>query len=411
MAERRTPNTRFLHRFRPAIPSFFSSVSSSTRRHQHQEEEHQEPLYGFSIRPSSSHYSGVGLRGAPDTVIDGGGADPVTPKSPEFRIGDRDLRLPGTRLHLPDLERTWTQGSNGPPTRPGTAGVAVPEPAVLRSRVRVRSRSEGGGEHAGSSSGDDEDDGTGTDRAQHRERRRTRRRPRREGERSGSGRSRRPERSGRSGMRSGRSRRSGRSERSGSHRSSRDDEGRSQRRARRERRRRAEGSSASSPSSSRGSRSSGRRPPPKHFLFCFPWIKSRRVRSQILRCFVSGTFLALTLSIYLSLSLTKHVTSDEFTILLILILLFVAIFFSHSLIRLGMLVLKARKRNQMVERGQISAVIDPGGYAIPREPIPVVLARDEEAAGIESDATKTGPPAYGVWRESVCIADIQCSSV
>ncbi|KAL2178430.1 uncharacterized protein P884DRAFT_127168 [Thermothelomyces heterothallicus CBS 202.75] len=297
MAERRTPNTRFLHRFRPAIPSFFSSVSSSTRRHQHQEEEHQEPLYGFSIRPSSSHYSGVGLRGAPDTVIDGGGADPVTPKSPEFRIGDRDLRLPGTRLHLPDLERTWTQGSNGPPTRPGTAGVAVPEPAVLRSRVRVRSRSEGGGEHAGSSSGDDEDDGTGTDRAQHRERRRTRRRPRREGERSGSGRSRRPERSGRSGMRSGRSRRSGRSERSGSHRSSRDDEGRSQRRARRERRRRAEGSSASSPSSSRGSRSSGRRPPPKHFLFCFPWIKSRRVRSQILRCFVSGTFLALTLSI------------------------------------------------------------------------------------------------------------------
>ncbi|KAL2178429.1 uncharacterized protein P884DRAFT_198409 [Thermothelomyces heterothallicus CBS 202.75] len=103
----------------------------------------------------------------------------------------------------------------------------------------------------------------------------------------------------------------------------------------------------------------------------------------------------------LSLSLTKHVTSDEFTILLILILLFVAIFFSHSLIRLGMLVLKARKRNQMVERGQISAVIDPGGYAIPREPIPVVLARDEEAAGIESDATKTGPPAYGVWRESV----------
>ncbi|AEO59407.1 hypothetical protein MYCTH_2307672 [Thermothelomyces thermophilus ATCC 42464] len=103
----------------------------------------------------------------------------------------------------------------------------------------------------------------------------------------------------------------------------------------------------------------------------------------------------------LSLSLTKHVTSNEFTILLILILLFVAIFFCHSLVRLGMLVLKARKRNQMVERGQISAVIAPGGYAIPREPIPVVLARDEEAAGIESEATKTGPPAYGVWRESV----------
>lgn len=43
----------------------------------------------------------------------------------------------------------------------------------------------------------------------------------------------------------------------------------------------------------------------------------------------------------------------------------------------------------------------PGGYAIPRQPIRVVLARDEEAAGIESEATKMNPPAYGLWRESV----------
>ncbi|KAJ8128658.1 hypothetical protein O1611_g4976 [Lasiodiplodia mahajangana] len=41
------------------------------------------------------------------------------------------------------------------------------------------------------------------------------------------------------------------------------------------------------------------------------------------------------------------------------------------------------------------------GYAIPRQPIRVVLARDEEAAGIESEATKLKPPAYGLWRESV----------
>lgn len=41
------------------------------------------------------------------------------------------------------------------------------------------------------------------------------------------------------------------------------------------------------------------------------------------------------------------------------------------------------------------------GYAIPVEPIRVVLARDEEAAGIESEATKLKPPAYGLWRESV----------
>lgn len=41
------------------------------------------------------------------------------------------------------------------------------------------------------------------------------------------------------------------------------------------------------------------------------------------------------------------------------------------------------------------------GYAIPRQPIRVVLARDEEAAGIESEAAKLKPPAYGLWRESV----------
>lgn len=103
----------------------------------------------------------------------------------------------------------------------------------------------------------------------------------------------------------------------------------------------------------------------------------------------------------LSLSLTQHVTSNEFTILLILIILFVTIFFCHSLIRLCMLAVKARKREQAVAQGQLPEMAGPGGYAIPREPIPVVLARDEEAAGIESEATKTGPPAYGVWRESV----------
>jgi hypothetical protein len=36
---------------------------------------------------------------------------------------------------------------------------------------------------------------------------------------------------------------------------------------------------------------------PKRFLFCFPWIQSRRIRSQILRCFVSGMFLVLMLTI------------------------------------------------------------------------------------------------------------------
>lgn len=55
------------------------------------------------------------------------------------------------------------------------------------------------------------------------------------------------------------------------------------------------------------------------------------------------------------------------------------------------------------ERPHMS-LIGPGGFANPLRPIPVALARDEEAAGIESEATKFPPPAYGLWRESVvCI--------
>lgn len=86
---------------------------------------------------------------------------------------------------------------------------------------------------------------------------------------------------------------------------------------------------------------------------------------------------------------------------MIIIILIVTIFFCHSVIRLCMMVVKSRKREQAAARGQLPEMAGPGGYAIPRQPIPVVLARDEEAAGIESEATKTGPPAYGVWRESV----------
>jgi hypothetical protein len=51
-----------------------------------------------------------------------------------------------------------------------------------------------------------------------------------------------------------------------------------------------------------------------------------------------------------------------------------------------------------------------GGYAVPRQPIRVLLARDEEAAGIESITNVAKPPAYGLWRESVVRSHaISCS--
>ncbi|KAK0744714.1 hypothetical protein B0T21DRAFT_280558 [Apiosordaria backusii] len=336
----------------------------------------------FGLRPPSSNYSGAGLRGAPPTVINNGqGNEEIeSPKSPLFRIGEQ--QLPSTRLHLPNLERTWTGGSNGPPTRPGTtarngqdndaaAGQVVeePEPAVTRGHHRSRS---------GRSNSN-----------------RSNRRHRRNG--------------------------SGRSNRSRSGEAGETREERRQRRRNREtRRRRTETDSSGSRTRSSRSGSSGSsggssrtRKPPKNFLFCFPWIKSRRIRTQILRCFVSGLFLILMLTVYLSLTLTKNITASEFTILLILIILFITIFFCHSLIKLCMLVVKSRNgtlsssSSSSTGSGSQRAVVPemmqhaPGGYAVPREPIRVVLARDEEAVGIESEATKFGPPAYGLWRESV----------
>ena len=92
--------------------------------------------------------------------------------------------------------------------------------------------------------------------------------------------------------------------------------------------------------------------------------------------------------------------------LLILIILFTTIFFCHGLIRLCMLIVKPKPEDSE-SRHHLPQMYGPGGYAIPRQPIRVVLARDEEAAGIDSDATKIQPPAYGLWRESVvCSAGV-----
>ncbi|KAI5860861.1 hypothetical protein GGS23DRAFT_214358 [Durotheca rogersii] len=138
----------------------------------------------------------------------------------------------------------------------------------------------------------------------------------------------------------------------------------------------------------------------KRFMFCFPWVKSRRMRSQILRCFVSGIFLVLMLTVYLVLSVTKNINSNEFTVLLVLVVLFATIFFCHGLIKICMLILKPPKENDE-EHPPMPQLMQPGGYAIPRRPIHVILARDEEVAGIVDTANKTQPPAYGLWRESV----------
>jgi len=120
----------------------------------------------------------------------------------------------------------------------------------------------------------------------------------------------------------------------------------------------------------------------------------------MLTCFISGIFLTLILTIYLALALSNTAESEEFRVLLIIIILITTIFFCHALIRLCMMMMNPPIVEDE-EHGRIPSIIGPGGFANPAQPIRVALTRDEEAAGIESDATKTPPPAYGLWRESV----------
>ncbi|RDW62614.1 hypothetical protein BP5796_10916 [Coleophoma crateriformis] len=133
---------------------------------------------------------------------------------------------------------------------------------------------------------------------------------------------------------------------------------------------------------------------------CGPKIRNRKIRAKMLNCIVSGVFLALMLTIYLALTLSNRAESQEFHVLLILVILITTIFFCHALIRVCMMLANPPDDNDDRLMG-VPAMVGPGGFAEPAEPIRVALARDEEAAGIESDATKVPPPAYGLWRESV----------
>lgn len=85
--------------------------------------------------------------------------------------------------------------------------------------------------------------------------------------------------------------------------------------------------------------------------------------------------------------------------LLILIILFTTIFFCHGLIRLCMLVTRPQRDDD--RSTHVPGGLSFAGFSLPRRPIRVLLARDEEAVGVESETTKLQPPAYGVWRESV----------
>lgn len=101
--------------------------------------------------------------------------------------------------------------------------------------------------------------------------------------------------------------------------------------------------------------------------------------------------------------MTKKINKGELTIVLILIVLLATVWFCYSLMQLCMLVVRG-DRDRV--RQDHATYIGSGGYVVPPQPIRVVMARDEEEAGVESEnvAAKYTPPAYGVWRESVVSA-------
>ncbi|KFY35667.1 hypothetical protein V494_05707 [Pseudogymnoascus sp. VKM F-4513 (FW-928)] len=127
---------------------------------------------------------------------------------------------------------------------------------------------------------------------------------------------------------------------------------------------------------------------------CFPGVKNPIVRRKAMH--------------YLGLALSTHYISQEFHVLLILIILGLTIFFIHTFITLVLFLLKPPPAHGFIPDME-SMHVSPLGYATPAVPIRVTLGRDEEAL-IESRSTPSvtnakavasPPPAYGLWRESV----------
>ncbi|OAR02458.1 hypothetical protein LLEC1_00934, partial [Akanthomyces lecanii] len=141
----------------------------------------------------------------------------------------------------------------------------------------------------------------------------------------------------------------------------------------------------------------------KKLLFCVPWVNSGRVRVALMHCLTSVLFVLLLLAVYLGLSLTQHIQANELTILLLLIIVISTLYFCYHIVRLCLAVMHGDKPTAG-SRGRpamSSAEMLKTGYAMPRRPIRVILAQDEEAAGREEVANALTPPAYGFWRESV----------
>jgi hypothetical protein len=105
----------------------------------------------------------------------------------------------------------------------------------------------------------------------------------------------------------------------------------------------------------------------------------------------------------LGLSATHNIDTNgsQVSVVLVLIVLIATVFFLFSLTRLCLFVFRGDRRRP--HRTRAADMVASGGYAVPRKPIRVVTAQDEEVVasdeeGVSSNAT---PPEYGRWRGSV----------
>lgn len=98
-------------------------------------------------------------------------------------------------------------------------------------------------------------------------------------------------------------------------------------------------------------------------------------------------------------------SNQEFNIILILLILVFVVIFIHSIVTLCLIVVKNKGHEQISRAPSYSSA---RGFAQPRRPVQVVLARDEELGFAEEEEEFNGPksiapppPAYGFWRGSV----------
>lgn len=86
---------------------------------------------------------------------------------------------------------------------------------------------------------------------------------------------------------------------------------------------------------------------------------------------------------------------------MILVLMTLTVYFCHSII---CLIMVSRRIDALHNGRRGHNRLRFTGYVVPREPIPITLARDEEMAVGQEMAERhvaVPPPAYGNWRSSI----------